>query len=291
MAMQFSVRASLEQFTLPHPGGEGQLKISVAAPAMAPPGVPIPVLYVVDGDFLFGMAAEIARAITSVAAFPPFMVVGIGYDATYFDFLKLRTADLSPPISEEAAAAMGSVGAMVGADRNGGADAFLAFLADTLKPEIASRYPETGGEQILFGHSLGGLFAAHALLTRPDAFTSFIVGSPSLWWGGFSILQMLPAFAERLSALPQPPRVFVGVGGREQDPPTSVPPGLGVTLEEAQAQVRAARMVDAAKEFADALGEAGVAALRHVAFAEEDHASVAPSVIIHGMRFALQHGE
>jgi predicted alpha/beta superfamily hydrolase len=291
MAMQFSVRASLEQFTLPHPGGEGQLKISVAAPAMAPPGVPIPVLYVVDGDFLFGMAAEIARAITSVAAFPPFMIVGIGYDASYLDFLKLRTADLSPPISAEAAAAMGSVGAMVGADRNGGADAFLAFLADTLKPEIAARYPETGGEQILFGHSLGGLFAAHALLTRPDAFTSFIVGSPSLWWGGFSILQMLPAFAERLSALPQPPRVFVGVGGREQDPPTSVPPGLGVTLEEAQAQVRAARMVDAAKEFADALGEAGVAALRHVAFAEEDHASVAPSIIIHGMRFALQHGE
>ncbi|MGN6268527.1 MAG: alpha/beta hydrolase [Sphingomonas sp.] len=290
--MQFSVRASLEQFTPPHPGGEGQLKISVAAPAMAPPDAEVPVLYVVDGDFLFGMAAEIARAISSVAGFPPFYVVGIGYDASYLDFLKRRTADLSPPISAEAAEAMGSVGAMVGADRNGGADAFLAFLADTLKPEIATRYPQTdGAEQILFGHSLGGLFAAHALLTRPDAFSSFIVGSPSLWWGGFSIFQKLPAFAERWSALSQPPRVFVGVGGREQDPPTSVPPGLGVTLEEAQAQIRASRMVDAAKEFADALGEAGVAALRHVAFAEEDHTSVAPSIIIHGMRFALQHGE
>jgi predicted alpha/beta superfamily hydrolase len=288
MAMQFSVRASLEQFTLPHPGGEGQLKISVAAPAMAPPGVPIPVLYVVDGDFLFGMAAEIARAITSVAGFPPFMVVGIGYDAGSLDFLKLRTADLSPPISAEAAAAMGSVGAMVGADRNGGADAFLAFLVDTLKPEIASRYPETGGEQILFGHSLGGLFAAHALLTRPDAFSSFIIGSPSLWWDGFSILEKLPAFAGRLPAPPSQPRVFVGVGGKEQDPPASVPPGLGVSLEEAQAQIRAARMVDAAREFADALGAAGVGALRHIAFAEEDHASVASCVIVHGMRFALR---
>lgn len=286
--MQFSVRASLEQFTLPHPGGEGQLKISVAAPAMVPPDATIPVLYVVDGDFLFGIAAELARVLTSVAAFPPFYVVGIGYDADYLDFLKLRTADLSPPISAEAAAAMGSIGAMVGAERNGGADQFLAFLADTLKPEIAARYPETGGEQILFGHSLGGLFAAHALLTRPDAFTSFIVGSPSLWWGGFSILQKLPAFAEQLSALPRQPRVFVGVGGKEQDPPTSLPPGLGVTLEEAQAQIRASRMVDAAKEFADALGQAGVAALRHIPFAEEDHASVAPSIIIHGMRFALR---
>jgi len=287
LAMQFSVRASLEQFVLPHPGGEGQLKISVAAPAMAPAGATLPVLYVVDGDFLFGIAAELARAITSVAAFPPFYVVGIGYDADYLDFLKLRTADLSPPISAEAAAAMGTVGAMVGADRNGGADRFLAFLADTLKPEIAARYPGTGGAQILFGHSLGGLFAAHALLARPDAFSSFIIGSPSLWWDGFSILGKLPAFAGRLPAPPSQPRVFVGVGGKEQDPPTSVPPGLGVSLEEAQAQIRASRMVDAAKEFADALGTAGVAALRHVAFAEEDHASVAASVIIHGMRFAL----
>lgn len=289
--MQFSVRASLEQFTLPHPGGEGLLKISVAAPAMAPPDTKLPVLYVVDGDFLFGMAAEIARALSSVAAFPPFMVVGIGYDATYLDFLKLRTADLSPPISAEAAAAMGSVGAMIGSDRNGGADAFLAFLADTLKPEIAARYPQTDGdEHILFGHSLGGLFAAHALLTRPDAFSNFIVSSPSLWWDGFSILQKLPAFKERLAALPKQPRVFVDVGAKEQDPPTSVPPGLGVTLEEAQAQIRAARMVEAAKEFADALREAGVADLRHIAFAEEDHTSVAPSAMIHGVRFALRQG-
>jgi len=291
MAMQFSVRASLEQFTLPHPGGEGQLKVSVAAPAIALAGTAIPVLYVVDGDFLFGMAAEIARAITNVAAFPAFMVVGIGYDASYLDFLKLRTADLSPPISAEAAAAMGSVGAMVGAERNGGADRFLGFLADTLKPEIAARYPDTGGEQVLFGHSLGGLFAAHALMTRPDAFSSFILGSPSLWWDGFSILQKLPAFTQRLVALTQQPRIFLGVGGREQDLPTSVPPGLGVTLEEAQAQIRASRMVDAAREFADALSEAGVTSLRHTAFAEEDHASVAPSIIIHGMRFALQRGD
>jgi len=291
LAMQFSVRASLEQFTLPHPRGEGQLKISVAAPAMMAPGATIPVLYVVDGDFLFGMAAEIARAISSVAAFPAFYVVGIGYDANYLDFLKLRTADLSPPIGAEAVASMGAIGAMIGSDRNGGAEAFLVFLADTLKPEIAARYPETGGgEQILFGHSLGGLFAAHALLTRPDAFSSFVVSSPSLWWDGFSIFQKLPAFRERLASL-SPPRVFVDVGGKEQDPPTSVPPGLGVTLEEAQAQIRAARMVDAAKEFADALSEAGVANLRHIAFAEEDHTSVAPSAMIHGMRFALRHGE
>src|SRR3546814_20322014 len=73
-ARQFSVRASLEQFTLPHPGGEGQFKISVAAPAMVLHDARVPVLYVADGALLFGLAAAIARAMMTVGVLPPFYV-------------------------------------------------------------------------------------------------------------------------------------------------------------------------------------------------------------------------
>lgn len=286
--MQFSVRASLEQFALPHPSGEGRLTISVAAPSGPLPEAGLPVLYVLDGDLLFGMAAEIGRAVSSVAAFPAHYVVGIGYDAGYADVLKLRTADLAPPITADALESLGGLGAAIGGAQSGGADAFLAFLTGALRTEIAARYPQTAdGPQILFGHSLGGLFAARALLTRPDSFSAFIASSPSLWWNGFSILDELPAFKERLAALPRQPRVFVDVGAREQEPPTSVPDGIGVTLEEAQEQIRAARMVDGAREFAAALSAAGITDLRHVAFAEDDHVSAAPAAILHGMRFAL----
>jgi predicted alpha/beta superfamily hydrolase len=286
--MQFSVRASLEQFALPHPSGTGQLKISVAAPAAQSPLAKTPVLYVVDGDLLFGIAAEVGRAMSAVAGLPAHYVVGVGYDAFYADFLKLRTADLSPPISAEANAGMGALGAMIGSENNGGADAFLTFLTDTLRTEIAARYPETaGGEPILFGHSLGGLFAAHALLTRPDSFASYIVSSPSLWWDQFSTLKRLPAFKQKLGSLARQPRVFVDVGGKEQDLPQRVPDGAGMTLEEAQAQIRAARMVDAANEFAVSLRDAGLTQLQHITFAADDHTSVAPAAIVHGMRFAL----
>jgi hypothetical protein len=286
--MPFSVRASVEQFTLAHPRGTGQLKISVAVPAVAPPDAAVPVLFVADGDLLFGIAAEIARVTSALPPFSPLYVVGIGYDAEYLDFIKLRTADLSPPIGAEALKAMGTLGSAIGGERNGGADDFLTFMVDVLKPEIAKRYPPSrNGKQLLFGHSLGGLFAAHALLTRPESFSAFVISSPSLWWDGFSILQKLPSFREKLGAMAQQPRVFVDVGGKEQELPKAVPPGLGVTLEEAQAQVRACRMVDAAREFAGALEKTGVRAVRHVAFQEDDHASVAPTALVHGLRFSL----
>lgn len=286
--MQFSVRASVEQFTLARPFREGLLQISVAVPAVEAPDAPIPVLYVVDSDILFGMAAEIGRAVSTVEGFPAHYVVGIGYDAAFADFMRLRTEDLAPPIRAEALDDLGAFGTAIGGENSGGADAFLAFLIETLRPAIAARYPHTvGGAPILFGHSLGGLFAANALLTRPDSFASFIISSPSLWWDGFSIFQKLPTFKERLAALSQQPRVFVDVGAKEQDVPASVPDGMGLTLDEAQAQVRTARMVDGAKDFADALRAAAITHLRHIAFAEDDHVSAAPAAILHGMRFAL----
>lgn len=282
------MQVSVEQFALAHPGGDGELQIQVALPVPPSPGVNLPVLYVVDGDLVFGLAAELVRILSTVEALPPCAVVGIGYGAAYLDFMKLRTADLSPPL-RDGPDAMGAIGAMIGSERNGGADRFLSFLTTTLRDEIAARHPQTSGaDTILFGHSLGGLFAAHALLTRPETFSRFLISSPSLWWDGFSILQELPAFAARLRAVPRQPRIFVDVGGREQDLPTQVPPGLGFTLEDAQAQIRRARMVDAAKEFADALRNAGAADLQHVAFAQEDHTSVAPAALIHGLRFALR---
>ena len=59
--MTFSVRASLEQFALPHPGGGPQLKVSVAAPAVPTSGAAVPVLYLVDADLLFGMEGGLHR--------------------------------------------------------------------------------------------------------------------------------------------------------------------------------------------------------------------------------------
>jgi predicted alpha/beta superfamily hydrolase len=63
----------------------------------------------------------------------------------------------------------------------GGADNFLKFIETELIPEIEKRYRVTP-YRILAGHSLGGMFAVHAMVSKPDLFQSYIAVSPALQW-------------------------------------------------------------------------------------------------------------
>jgi pimeloyl-ACP methyl ester carboxylesterase len=67
------------------------------------------------------------------------------------------------------------------AARSGGADQFLAFLADELMPYLETNY-RVQPMRVLVGHSLGGLFALYALQKRPSLFTGYLVMEPAVWW-------------------------------------------------------------------------------------------------------------
>lgn len=249
------------------------------------------VLVVLDSDMTFALAAEIAKLRGISGSLPTAMVVGVGYDADFATFAKSRTADLTPPLSEQGRQNLGGLTSLIG-DKDGGADAFAAFLVDTLAPEIQSRYPEASASaHHLFGHSLGGLFVAYALLTRPQAFTTFLSSSPSIWWDGFAIMSRLPAFSETVQHLENQPRAFVCVGSKEQDVPTRVPGGLDMPLEAVQALVASSRMVDAAAEFAGALRQAGLAEVVYVPFDGEDHGTVIPPALTRDLAFAVPQPE
>lgn len=278
-------QALVEQFDLPRLGGGCPFRISVARDGGASRDqADVPVLFVLDADFEFAVAAEIVRLATMGGVRPGVIVVGIGYGTTDFAaFSRLRTADLTPPVDDENVQALGSLTGLIG-DRYGGAHALLTFLIDTLAPEIARRCPEASTwNHGLFGHSFGGLFAAYALLNRPDAFAAFYPASPSLWWNGFALFDGLPAFATRLAALARKPRLFVSVGGGEQ----------GLATEDASsgddlpALMAGWRMVDAACEFAEAVRGAGLADARCAVFADEDHISVIPATMMRSVRHFL----
>ncbi|MFX1681396.1 alpha/beta hydrolase-fold protein [Mitsuaria sp. CC2] len=71
----------------------------------------------------------------------------------------------------------------------GGADGFLEFLAEELKPSLAEAFPIDLAEATLAGQSFGGLFTLYALLTRPEVFRRYLAVSPSLWWDDRSLLE------------------------------------------------------------------------------------------------------
>jgi uncharacterized protein len=76
---------------------------------------------------------------------------------------------------------------------SGGADNFLKFFEAELIPEIEKQY-RVQPYRILAGHSLGGLFAIHAMIAKPGLFNSYVAVSPSLQWENFEALKRVEEF-------------------------------------------------------------------------------------------------
>ncbi len=128
-----------------------------------------PVVVVLDGESLHESATALTRFYAAAAVVPPTIVVSVRNTHRNRDLTPAPSAGFTPP---------SELGGSFG-----GADQFLRFLADELLPLIDRRY-RTVPMRLLVGHSLGGLFALHALARRPDAFTGFIVMEPATWWNG-----------------------------------------------------------------------------------------------------------
>jgi tetratricopeptide (TPR) repeat protein len=75
----------------------------------------------------------------------------------------------------------------------GGADNFLKFIETELMPEIEKNYRVTP-YRVLAGHSFGGLFTIHAMITRPELFRSYVAVSPSLQWSDEATLKRAEEF-------------------------------------------------------------------------------------------------
>jgi uncharacterized protein len=171
-----------------------------------------PVLYVLDGNAMFAGFAE-ARRIQEYQDVGKAIVVGIGYPTDMaYDSRRMKdfTEKLVKPI--------GQGQRMLAAMKTGERDAFLDFITGKLRTEIAKRYKIDPLRQSLFGHSLGGLLALHALYARPDAFHAIIAASPSLWWNDQSMLVQERDFAARLAAgkIARVPRLLIVAGDREE---------------------------------------------------------------------------
>ncbi|WP_451977592.1 alpha/beta hydrolase [Azospirillum endophyticum] len=250
-------------------------RIFASWPETPPPPEGWPVLYLLDGNSVFGTAAEAMRVVGghgAAAGIPPALVVAIGYPTEKAFDQSRRARDYTPP----------AAGAPSG---TGGADAFLDFIEGDLKPEVERRFRVDRGRQTLFGHSYGGLFVLHALFTRCGAFQRYVAASPSIWWQDRAILDEERRFTEALPPEAAGRSLLVTVGGNE----LQAPPGERSDPAREERR-RKARMEENARELAErlaALVPRGPA-VRFVTFAGENHGSVIPAAVSRAVAVALR---
>lgn len=248
--------------------GNREYRIFVAVPEEEPPTLGYPVIYLLDANALFGTMVEAIRVQgqrPEKTGVVPAVIVGIGY-RTQFAFDPARHYDFTLPAPAADLPARPDGGAL---PEQGGADAFLRFIEEELKPEIERDYRIDRSRQTIFGHSLGGLFVLHALFTRPESFRTYIAGSPSIHWNKQLLLNEEQMFVNHVALADTNVDILLATGGLER----SHKSGMAGNAKELAARLSALASHGVRVEFKE--------------FEGESHTSVLPALISRSLRFAL----
>ena len=139
-----------------------------------------PVIYVLDGDYAFGITKGITDLLMIGKEIKGIIVVGISYGKGVFAWSIKRTRDLTP--GHDTIFAKGQ--------NTGGADNFLKFVQYELFPAVNKNYRTDPDSSAICGESLGGLLNSYILWKQPELFKGYIIISPSLIWNNKSVLKL-----------------------------------------------------------------------------------------------------
>jgi predicted alpha/beta superfamily hydrolase len=161
-----------------------------------------PVLYLLDGDVAFGMAASIARYLQFGNTIPELIIVGIGYGALKKNEGNMRSRDYT-------------ISSRRGRPGTGGAPKFREFLKEELIQYIENTYRTIPDDRTINGYSLGSLFAIYTLFTESGLFNRYIIGSPHLSWDEYRIFYVQEEAFEKMDDIEA--KVFISVGSEEDE--------------------------------------------------------------------------
>ena len=145
-----------------------------------------PCWYVTDANLSFAMIADIANFFeVPVIIEPEIFVVGIAYKIRDMgDWGAWRTRDLTPTNIPSMDTYWAGVFSKF-ADRQvevktGGSAKFLEFIEKEVFPFMESNYRVSSSGRGLGGYSYGGLFSLYVLFKKPELFSLYYAGSPSI---------------------------------------------------------------------------------------------------------------
>ena len=232
-----------------------------------------PVLFVVDANYGFPIVRNIAQRLSKHAGMEEVVVVGLSY-ANGDGGVYSRRRDYTPTTPRKHDYRSDMPGRQ---PAFGEAAAYGKFLSEEVFPFIASHYRVNMRRKVFIGHSYGSLLGLQFLLTAPRTFEHYILGSPSLWYDAGIMFEREQAYAASHKDLPA--SVFFGIGGLEK-----LAPGKKRSRAEEDAD-----MLADLREFDAKLKSHKFPNLktRLRVFEDEDHASVFPLVLTHGLRSYL----
>jgi predicted alpha/beta superfamily hydrolase len=237
-----------------------------------------PVVFVTDAPYAFPLTRAIEARVTGHSKeLPEFILVGLGYakgDTGEYS----RRRDYTPSAHGDRQAVSDMPGRPV---VYGEAEGYRRFIADAVFPFVASHWRADMSRKVFAGHSYGSLLGAYVMLTAPEMFDGYVLGSPSLWFDDYLLMAREHAFAGTHKDLRA--RIYLGAGEFEGRAPK------GRSNDPRYARAGEHDMVADAQAFARALAShryPGLA-LRSDVIAGEDHLTVAPALVTRGLIWTL----
>lgn len=256
---------------LPAPGGRAY-ELFVSLPeGYAQSKEVYPVLFVTDANYAFPLLRSINRRVSDRGAnLQGFILIGLSYAVGDTPTVS-RNRDYTPTSPSAETRALGDYG---GRDY-GEAEAWRRWLVEVVFPWVTRNLRADMQHKVYLGHSYGGLFGLHVLLTEPTMFERYLLGSPSLWFDQRVMWSREAAWAKSHADLPA--RVFMLTGAFEAKRP-------GVPRYSKDTD-----MVQDMRDFAALLTSRAYPNLsvQTEVIADEDHLTVFPALATRGLLWAF----
>jgi uncharacterized protein len=155
---------------------------------------PLPVVFVTDAGYGFPLVRSIRNRVGARGQnLEEFILVGLPHEPG-IPPNDSRSRDYTPtnPLLDPTRKPGNYVASIYGQ-----AQAYRDYVEHQVFPLIAKHYKADLKRTVYMGQSYGGLFGVYTLLTKPELFQTYLLGSPSLWFDRRSIWQFEQAYASK----------------------------------------------------------------------------------------------
>lgn len=170
--------------------GQRTYRLDLYIPKVKPPTQGYSVVYLLDGNAaLTHIQASTLADLHATGKAP--VLLALSYDTQDLYDAAARAYDYTPAIS------VGGVSSkpIVFDRQGGGADEFYELLQTDFRPWLYTKVKTNSQQEMLWGHSYGGLFVLHAFFMHPNSFSHYVAGDPSAWWGEGAAVRAWQAIA------------------------------------------------------------------------------------------------